>query len=198
MTFDLPHTLTTFADADFEAELLETLLAVNPDNYPWNPTDPATVEYYVNSDSEFMFDDWSDEEIGERSQSFFTQIQSCWADVPTPSVDNSPLTALTAKFGSRVPQQWLEAIAIKVTSTITFNLEPAEQLVQSVQDLLSNWAMEDLLVMARPYAYAMRCDPGVNDPDRIVRSLNWLELTEVERAKLTILIAQYAIDATKV
>jgi hypothetical protein len=198
MTFDLPHTLTTFADADFEAELLETLLAVNPDNYPWNPTDPATVEYYVNSDSEFMFDDWSDEEIGERSQSFFTQIQSCWADVPTPAVDNSSLTALTAKFGSRVPQQWLEAIAIKVTSTITFNLEPAEQLVQSVQDLLSNWAMEDLLVMARPYAYAMRCDPGVNDPDRIVRPLNWLELSEVERAKLTILIAQYAIDTTKV
>jgi hypothetical protein len=198
MTFDLPHTLTTLADADFEADLLETLLAGNPDNYPWNPADPEAVEYYVNSDREFSFDDWSDEEIDERSQSFFTQIQSCWADAPTPAVDNSLLTAITAKFGSRVPQQWLETIAIKVTSTMTFNLEPAEQLVQSVQDLLSNWAMEDLLVMARPYAYAMRCDPGVNDPDRIVRPLNWLELSEVERAKLTILIAQYAIDTTKV
>jgi hypothetical protein len=198
MTFDLSHTLTTFTETDFEAELLEALLAGNPDNYPWNPADPEAVEYYVNSDSEFSFDDWSDEEIGERSQSFFTQIQSCWADAPTPIVENNPLTALTDKFGSRVPQQWLAQIAIKVTNTMTFNLEPAEQLVQSVQDLLSNWAMEDLLVMARPYAYAMRCDPGVNDPDRIVRPLNWLELSEVERAKLTILIAQYAIDTTKV
>lgn len=198
MTFTLPHTLTTIAEADFEAELLETLLAANLANYPWNPADSSAVEYYERSDSEFVFDDWSDEEIGERSQSFFTQIQSCWANVPPPIVDNNPLTALNAKFGSRVPQQWLEAIALKVTSTIDFNLEPAEQLVQSVQDLLSNWATEDLLVMARPYAYAMRCDPGVNDPDRIVRPLNWLELTEVERAKLTILIAQYAINTTKV
>jgi hypothetical protein len=198
MTFDRPHTHTTLAETDFEAELLETLLAPNPDNYPWNPADSEAVEYYVDSDSEFSFDDWSDEEIGARSQSFFTQIQSCWADAPTPAVDNNPLTALTDKFGSRVPQQWLAQIALKVTSTIEFNLEPAEQLVQSVQDLLSNWAMEDLLVMARPYAYAMRCDPGVTDPDRIVRPLNWLELSEVERAKLTILIAQYAIDTTKV
>jgi hypothetical protein len=197
MKFDRQPTLTQNTEAEFESELLDCLLAPPANNYPWNPGDPETVEYYINSDREFNLDDWTDEEIGERSQSFFTQIQSCWADTPTPEVDDSPLDLLTIEFGSRVPQQWLEAIATKVSSIIGSNLEPAEQLVNSVQDLLSNWAIDDLFVMARPYAYAMRCDPGVNDPDRIVRPLNWLELSEVERAKLTILIAQYAIDATK-
>jgi hypothetical protein len=197
MTFDRQPTLTQNTEAGFEAELLDYLLAPPKNNYPWNPADPETVEYYINSDREFNLDDLTDEESGGRSQSFFTQIQSCWADAPTPEVDDSPLELLTAKFGSRVPQHWLETIAIQVSSIIDSHLEPAELLVKSVQDLLSNWAIDDLFVMARPYAYAMRCDPGVNDPDRIVRPLNWLELSEVERAKLTILIAQYAIDATK-
>lgn len=193
MTFDRQPTHTQNTEAGFEAELLDYLLAPPTNNYPWNPGDPETVEYYINSDREFNLDDLTDEEIDERSQSFFTQIQSCWANAPTPS----PVDVLTAKFGNRVPQQWLETIQAKVSSIIDSNLEPADRLVKSVQDLLSNWAIDDLFVMARPYAYAMRCDPGVNDPDRIVRPLNWLELTEVERAKLTILIAQYAIDATK-
>jgi hypothetical protein len=197
MTEDRPSTLTANTESGVEAELLDYLLAPPANNYPWNPADPETVEYYNNTDRDFDLDDWTDEEMGERSQSFFTQIQSCWADAPTPEVDDSPLDILTIEFGSRVPQHWLEAIATKVGSVIGSNLEPAEQLVKSVQDLLSNWAIDDLFVMARPYAYAMRCDPGVNDPDRIVRPLNWLELSEVERAKLTILIAQYAIDVTK-
>jgi hypothetical protein len=197
MTEDRQFTLTANTESGFEAELLDYLLAPPANNYPWNPADPETVEYYNNTDRDFDLDDWTDEEMEERSQSFFTQIQSCWADAPTPEVDDSPLDILTIEFGSRVPQHWLEAIATKVGSVIGSNLEPAEQLVKSVQDLLSNWAIEDLFVMARPYAYAMRCDPGVTDPDRIVRPLNWLELSEVERAKLTILIAQYAIDVTK-
>ena len=197
MTFDRQTTLTQNNEAGFEAELLDYLLAPPTDNYPWNPADPETVEYYINTDLDFDLDDLTDEEICERSQSFFTQIESCWANVPAAEVDNILPIEIIAKFGSRVPQQWLEKIATKVASITHRNLEPAERLVESVQDLLSNWAIDDLFVMARPYAHAMRCDPGVNDPDRIVRPLNWLELSEVERAKLTILIAQYAIDATK-
>ena len=63
-----------------------------------------------------------------------------------------------------------------------------------MQDLLPNWATEDLLVIARPYAYAMRGDTGVNNIDNIVRPLAWTELSELERAKLTIAIAQAAIN----
>jgi hypothetical protein len=198
MSSDFQPALTDRSQA--EAELTDCLLASPTLAYPWNPTELATAEYYTETDRYLSLDDWSDAEITARSRSFFSQIQSCWADSPSPELavsPISPITALTAKFGARVPQEWLAAIATKVSSLATSNLEPVEQLVQSVQELLTNWATEDLLVIARPYAYAMRCDPGVNDPDRIVRPLEWMELSELERAKLTILIAQYAIDTTR-
>jgi hypothetical protein len=179
-----------------EAELMDCLLASSTANYPWNPADPEAESYYTQTDANFSLDDWSDEEIGQKSQSFFASIHSCWADAPSSEPAVSPLASLTAKFGTRVPQQWLSQIAAKVSTLAASNLEPVEQLVQSVQDLLSNWATDDLLVMARPYAYAMRCNPGVDNPENIVRSLDWTELSEVERAKFTILIAQYAIDLT--
>ena len=180
-------------DNSSEAELMDCLLASSTAKYPWNPADPETAEYYTESDLHFSLDDWSEVEIGEKSQSFFTSIQSCWEDAPSCAVV-SPLAALTAKFGARVPQQWLAQIAANASSLATSNLEPVEHLVRSVRDLLSSWANEDLLLMARPYAYAMRCNPGVDNPDNIVRPLDWAELSEVERAKLTILIAQCAID----
>jgi hypothetical protein len=77
-----------------------------------------------------------------------------------------------------------------VTSLAASNLEPIEHLVQSVQDLLPNWGTDDLLVIARPYAYAMR---GYPDLDKL-EDLDWVELSQIERAKLTILIAQFAIN----
>ena len=176
-----------------EAELMDCLLAASTTEYPWNPADPETVDYYTKSDLQFSLDDWSDDEIAQKSQSFFTSIQSCW-DAPTLN-GVSPLVELTAKFGERVPQQWLVQIAAHVSILATSSLEPVDRLVRSVEDLLSNWASDDLLVMARPYAYAMRCNPGVDNPDNIVRPLDWEQLSELERAKLTILIAQCAIDS---
>ena len=181
-----------------EAELTDCLLASQTIDYPWNPTDPDTADYYAESDAYYSLDDWSDAELTEKSQSFFTKLQACWVDAPSPilSVNSVVEAALTDKFGDRVPKQWLTLIASRVSSLGKSHLEPVEQLVQSVQELLSNWAIDDLLVIARPYAYAMRCNPGVTDPDRIVRDLEWTKLSELERAKLTILIAQYAIDQT--
>ena len=181
-----------------EAELTDCLLASQTINYPWNPADPDTADYYAQSDDDFSLDDWSDAELTEKSQSFFSQIQACWVDAPSPIIEETSVVeaALTDKFGARVPKAWLASIASRVSSLGKSHLEPVEQLVQSVQELLSNWAVDDLLVIARPYAYAMRCNPGVTDPDRIVRDLEWTKLSELERAKLTILIAQYAIDQT--
>jgi hypothetical protein len=181
-------------------ELVNLLLESSTVDYPWNPADPDTANYYTDSDSYFSLDDWSDTEIQERSNSFFASIQSCWADTPDPEAEETPqdLTAtLTQQFAARVPQQWLNTIANKVSNLASSNLEPAEKLVQSVQDLLSNWSIDDLLVLARPYAYAMRCDTGVENPDNIVRPVAWDALSDLEKAKFTILVAQYAIDCNE-
>ncbi len=181
-------------DSEVQAQLIDCLLASSTINYPWNPAEPATADYYLDADRHFSLDDWSEAEITQRSRSFLAQIQSCWANSPTPVIEVSPLAALIEKFGARVPQQWLAQIAANVSDLATNQLEPIDRLVQSVQDLLQNWAAEDLLVIARPYAYAMRGDTGVNDIDNIVRPLAWTELSELERAKLTIAIAQAAIN----
>ena len=172
-----------------QAELIDSLLAELSINYPWNPAELDTADYYLESDRYFSLDDWSDLEIGQRSRSFLAKIQSCWENAPTPELALSPLAALIEKFGTRVPQQWLSQIAANVTSLAASNLEPIEHLIQSVQDLLPNWETDDLLVMARPYAYAMRGTPNVDN----VKDEKWTELSELERAKLTILIAQAAI-----
>jgi hypothetical protein len=181
-------------DSEVQAQLIDSLLASSTANYPWNPAEPDTADYYLETDSHFSLDNWSETEIAQKSRSFFAQIQSCWANSPTPVLELSPLAALIEKFGARVPQQWLAQIADNVSSLATNQLEPIDRLIQSVQDLLPNWAAEDLLVIARPYAYAMRGDTGVNEIDNIVRPLAWTELSELERAKLTIAIAQAAIN----
>ncbi len=194
MSFNTPQ-FTHHESSEAEADLMNCLLASSTIDYPWNPADPEAAEYYAASDSSFNLDDWSEAEISDRSQAFFSQVRDCWANSPSPEAAAiSPVAALTAKFGSRVPQQWLAKIAANVNTLAISNLEPVEQLVQSVRELLSDWATDDLLVIARPYAYAMRCNPGVDNPDNIVRPVEWTELTELERAKLTILIAQYALD----
>jgi hypothetical protein len=181
-------------DSEVQAQLIDSLLASSTNTYPWNPADPATADYYLETDRHFSLDHWSDAEITQRSRSFFTQIQSCWANSPTPVLETSPLAALIEKFGARVPQQWLAQIAANVSGLATQQLEPIDRLIQSVQDLLPNWAAEDLCVIARPYAYAMRGDTGVENIDNIVKPLAWTELSELERAKLTMAIAQAAIS----
>ena len=181
-------------DSEAQAELIDCLLASSTTTYPWNPAAPDTADYYLETDRHFSLDNWSDAEITQKSRSFFAQIQSCWANSPTPVLEISPLAALIEQFGARVPQQWLAQIADKVSALATNQLEPIDRLVQSVQALLPNWATEDLLVIARPYAYAMRGDTGVNNIDNIVRPLAWTELSELEQAKLTIAIAQAAIN----
>jgi hypothetical protein len=176
--------------SEFQAELIDSLLAEPTVNYPWNPAEPDTADYYLEADRHFSLDDWSDVEIGQRSRLFLAKIQSCWENTPTPELALSPLAALIEKFGTKVPQQWLSQIAANVTSLAANNLEPIEHLVQSVQDLLPNWATDDLLVMARPHAYAMR---GSSTVDHL-KDVDWTELSELERAKLTILIAQSVIN----
>jgi hypothetical protein len=180
--------------SETEAELMDCLLASSTANYPWNPTDPETADYYSESDAHFSLDNWAEAEISLKSQSFFARIQSCWEAIPVVESALSPLAALTAKFGVRVPQELLAQIAANVSSMANRQLEPVDRLVQSVSDLLSSWHTEDLLMMARPYASAMRGNTEVETPDQIVRPLDWAKLTEVERAKLTIFVAQYAIS----
>jgi hypothetical protein len=54
--------------------------------------------------------------------------------------------------------------------------------------------MEDLLVLARPIAYSMRSGQEEKS-DYNLPNRNWTELSEVERAKICLVVADYALKA---
>ncbi|MCY7276196.1 MAG: hypothetical protein LH702_21280, partial [Phormidesmis sp. CAN_BIN44] len=104
-------------------------------------------------------------------------------------------TTLAQKFAS-VPQTLLAAIARQAQKVVETSNSLADQLVQCVQDVLPTWADDDLQVLARPLAYAMRSDGAdvVDATVNSVRPIAWNDLSETEQARMSLAIARYAID----
>jgi hypothetical protein len=55
--------------SDIEADLIDCLLRSPTIDYPWNPADPDTADYYARSDRHFYLENLSDAELYNRSQS---------------------------------------------------------------------------------------------------------------------------------
>jgi hypothetical protein len=174
-----------------ETDLIRLLFApgIVPEHCPWNPSDSESEDYYQAKEQAFNLDDWSAEELQQSSHSFFAKLDACWPD-QAPDV----LSLLSQKFAARIPQQWLEKVAIEATKAAAEKLAAVDQLVNCVQNLLPTWESEDLLVLARPYSYAMRSDPGVMNLDNLARSIDWEELSATEQVKLTMLASKYALE----
>jgi hypothetical protein len=176
-----------------QTELLEALLQAEESVYPWNPAEVAAEAYFLEQEQSFLLEDWSEEEITERSQQLFGQLDACWT---TLAVTPEALKAsLFAKFATSVPQGWLEAIAHRAHQLAASPLSLADQLVDCVQQLLPNWAEEDLLVISRPFAYAMRgtTDSVVDSTLNTIQQRAWTELSAMEQVRLSMAIARYAI-----
>jgi hypothetical protein len=176
-----------------QTELLEALLQEEESLYPWNPAEVAAEAYFLEQEQSFILEDWSEEEITERSQQLFSQLDACWTML---AVTPETLKAsLFAKFATSVPQGWLEAIAHRAHQLAASPLSLADQLVDCVQQLLPNWAEEDLLVISRPFAYAMRgtTDSVVDSTLSTIQQRAWTELSAMEQVRLSMAIARYAI-----
>ncbi len=169
-----------------QAELLEALLQPEETVYPWNPSDPEAEAYFADLELEFDLNDWTDEEINQRSQKLFAQVDECWSEVAT--ADAQLKESLFEQFAVRVPQAWLEAIADKAQQVVSTNLSLADQLVECVRPLMQNWASDDLVIFARPIAYAMR-----GTELETIKTRGWSELSEMEKARLSMEIAHYAL-----
>lgn len=177
----------SFSQLSPAAELTYNLLTADQ-LYPWNPADTEVEEYYQLQAEQFNLDDWSEIDIQQSATAFFAQLHQCWPDT---SIDL--ITQLRQHFNVRIPQEWLEKIAAAVQVASQPSLV-ANQLVSCVQELLPNWEEADLLVLARPYSYAMRCDLAVENANSLVSSVEWPDLSEMEQAKLTMLATKYALD----
>ena len=133
-----------------------------------------------------MIDSFSDSDIAEKSQVLFAQLEQVW-------LATTLQKSLREKF-ARVPQDFLASIAQSVQNATVKYQSLADQMVECVLDILPQWAEEDLQVLARPLAYAMRdADPSGVELVMATRR-PWAELSEIEQARVSLAVARYAIS----
>jgi hypothetical protein len=150
--------------------------------YPWNPSLPESAAFFNHLvDSGSPLDAFTDAEIDQQAQGFFNQLDQLW--------DETLATVLARKF-TTVPQDVLQAIATHAAQLLHQGDQLVDQLAQCVQAALPQWAIEDLQVLSRPMAFAMRGE--VTESPLLKR--DWQTLSTTEQAKLSLAIARYAID----
>lgn len=184
-----------------QGELLQALLQSDEEVYPWNPAEPEAEAFFAELEGGFFLDYWQEEEeLKHSSQALFDRLHKCWDTVcpqesPAVSASESLSRSLSERFAQRVPTAWLETISNIALEVIHSNLSVAEQIVQCVKPLLPNWHEEDLLLLARPVAYAMRSNlqsPKENIPS-VVPILDWNSLSQKEQISLSLVVAQAAL-----
>lgn len=180
-----------------EDKISEDMISVeqNPNAriaYPWDLTEPETDEFFEQSERESVFIGWQSDEINSRSHAFFSRLNTAWATTALQA-------ALAQQFGIRMPQPLLSAIAHQAQEVVSTSRSLAEQLVQCAQAAMSNLtdlAEDDLYVLARPLASTMRSYNSLTSLEsalQSVRTAPWEELSEIEQARLSLVVARYAL-----
>jgi hypothetical protein len=174
--------------------LTEEMFAVeeNPNakiSYPWNPAEPEAEGFFTELEQGFSLDSWSANELTARSNNFFSQVDQLWSAATLQD-------KLAQRFAARMPQELLATIANRAQQVLSSSRSLADQLVQCVQELIPALAEEDLHVLARPLAYAMRngeSHRAIEATLEKVRPVTWEELSEIEQARLSLAIARSAL-----
>ncbi|MEH2240831.1 hypothetical protein [Nostoc sp.] len=188
-----------------DLELLEALLEPDDATYPWNPADEESEAYFQELEQQFGMQDLLEEELTTRSQDFYSHLDTLWSDISLASSHNhNPQQALALNlqetlrttFAAYIPQALLNTIAQKAAEIFAAQQTMGEQLVECVQTVLPTWGTEDLLVLARPFTYAMRSSESQNAASAIsnLKNSEWTALSEVEKAKVSLAIASYAFN----
>ena len=177
-----------FRDSQTQAqmELLATIVQTDV-AYPWNPAQLESESYLNAIEQEFaLFDSFSDSDIAQKSQVLFAQLEQVW-------LATALQKSLRDKF-ARVPQDFLARIAQSVQNATVKYQSLADQMVECVLDILPQWAEEDLQVLARPLAYAMREVDSEGTQLVMAARRPWAQLSEIEQARVSLAVARYAIS----
>ncbi|MEG4916852.1 MULTISPECIES: hypothetical protein [unclassified Microcoleus] len=181
-----------FRDSQTQAqmELLATIVQTDV-AYPWNPAQLESESYLTALEQEFaLSDSFSDSDIALKSQVLFSQLEQVWL---TTALQKS----LREKF-ARVPQDFLASIAQSVQNATVKYQSLADQMVECVLDILPQWAEEDLQVLARPLAYAMRDVDSEGGELVMATKRPWAQLSEIEQARVSLAVARYAISQLEI
>lgn len=195
MTSDSTRPSFSPFQAQAELELLQSILH-DDTPYPWNPAELGAEAYFADLEQEVIAAGWMDD-IAVQGQALAIHMEQVWATI-APVEQNATLVLITQLFercAAQVPQQFLEGIVQQAQRAVALNASLADKLVISVQEFLPQWGEEDLQVLARPFAYAMR---GVEAETletalKSVRCATWDDLSSIEQARLSLAIARYAL-----
>ncbi|NET01743.1 MAG: hypothetical protein F6K61_14445 [Sphaerospermopsis sp. SIO1G1] len=182
-----------------ELDFLATLLEAEDQTYPWNPADQESDAYFLQLEEQFACDDLLEQELAGRSHDFYQNLDTIWTHLSSnKDQDEKPSksikVSLNEVLGSVIPSNWLNTIAEKAAEIASTESSVSEKLVECVQCLLPHWEADDLLVLARPYAFSMRS----NEQQNLVSIINniedreWTSLSEIEQAKVSLAIANYS------
>jgi hypothetical protein len=190
MTQDPQRPSISAFQSQAEMELLKQILQEK--SYLWNPASLSAASYFADLEQEVLNAGWTTEELTEQGQIFASHLEQVWATVP---VTGSLAADLFQRLSAQVPSGLLDSIVKKAQQLVSANLTLADQLVQCVQDSLPSWDSDDLQVLARPFAYAMRGSESesLESVLKSVRNAEWDELSSIEQARLSLAVARYAL-----
>ncbi|NEQ95394.1 MAG: hypothetical protein F6K30_01460 [Cyanothece sp. SIO2G6] len=199
MASDLTRVSVSTQRAALEFELLQ--LVLKDEVYPWSMDRENDLEALTSLESNWA-EALSDEEnmaIATAGQQFFQQLDQAWQAADAQPATPFSLATLQASLDDtlqhRIPADLLQQLTQKAQALATQPITLAEQLVQCVQEAFPHWDVEDLQVLARPYAFAMR-SPNTQKLELVaksVRTVAWSELSEIEQARLSLAIVHYTL-----
>ena len=196
--------------SNIDLEFLETLLEPEDATYPWNLADEASEAYFHDLELQFGLQEFSDSELITSADNFYQNLDIIWDQVTV--IEDKNISKNTVNYlqealqnaFSVIPGVLLTAIAErcckqfaqKASEVFILEQSVSEKLMECVQALLPNWETDDLLVLARPFAYAMRSSEShtLTSIIRDIEHRDWASLSEIEQAKITLAIADYALQ----
>lgn len=188
----------SFLPFQSQAEL-ELLHLIHTDEvYPWNPAEADSDAYFANLEQELENIGWTAAELDEQATILAHHFDQMWATVDpvvAPVASAGIVEELRQQFVGLIPHDFVDRIVQRAKQTINSNLSLADQLIVCAQELLPGWGQEDLLVLARPFAYQMRGGENelLNSTLQAVQNKTWSELSGIEQARLTLALSRYAI-----
>jgi len=194
--------IVNIVPSNLDLEFIEALLEPEDATYPWNLADESSEAYFQHLELQFGLQDFTDAELITSADNFYQNLDIIWDQVSV--IENNNISKNTVNYlqsalqnaFSVMPEVLFTAIAQKAAEVSILEKSASEKLVECVQALLPSWEMDDLLVLARPFAYAMRS----SEPQTltsIIRDFehrDWANLSEIEQVKITLAIADYALQ----
>lgn len=189
-----PHEFLS-SQSEAEIELFQAICFTEGQTYPWSSLRRESQSYFAQIEaSTASMTSRPESEVTAGAQRFLGHLDRLWDATSTRSAN-----AVEDQFAQKIPTAFLQAIGRQVKLLKDSSLTLADQLVECTYEVMPHWAVEDLQVLARPFAYAMRGTESDNTIEAILDKMelsDWTDLSEIEQIRLCLAYARYTLTHT--